>query len=46
MYNIGYALWNFKGDFGILNSNRDDVAYEDWRGHKLDRKMLDLLIKY
>ena len=43
---IGYALWNFRGDFGILDSGRKDVAYEDWHGHKLDRKMLDLLMKY
>jgi endoglucanase len=40
---IGYALWNFRGDFGILDSGMTDVAYEDWRGHKLDRKLLDLL---
>jgi len=45
-YNIGYALWNFRGGFGILDSGRSDVEYEDWRGHKLDRKMLDLLMKY
>jgi len=45
-YNIGYALWNFKGGFGILDSNRADADYEDWKGHKLDRKMLDLLLKY
>ena len=31
--------------FGVLNSGRTDVAYEDWYGHKLDRKMLDLLRK-
>ncbi len=41
--NIGYALWNFRGDFGILDSNRTDVDYEDWRGHKLDRRLLDIL---
>jgi aryl-phospho-beta-D-glucosidase BglC (GH1 family) len=41
--NIGYALWNFRGDFGILDSGRSDVAYEEWKGHKLDRKLLDLL---
>ena len=40
---FGWALWNFRGSFGILDSGRKDVAYEDWRGHKLDRKMLDLL---
>jgi endoglucanase len=42
----GWALWNFRGDFGILDSGRADVAYEDFRGHKLDRAMLDLLRKY
>ena len=39
----GYALWNFRGSFGILDSGRSDVAYEDFNGHKLDRKMLQLL---
>lgn len=39
----GWALWNFRGAFGVLDSGRADVAYEDWEGHKLDRKMLDLL---
>jgi endoglucanase len=40
---IGFALWEFSGDFGLLNSGRADVAYEDWHGHKLDRKLLTLL---
>jgi endoglucanase len=40
---IGYALWNFRGDFGILDSRREDVVYQDWRGHKLDAKLLALL---
>jgi endoglucanase len=39
----GWALWNFRGDFGVLDSKRIDVIYEDWRGHKLDRAMLELL---
>ena len=43
---IGYALWEFRGSFGMLDSGREDVAYEDWHGHKLDRKLLDLLMKY
>jgi endoglucanase len=43
---IGYALWEFQGDFGLLNSRRADVAYEDWHGQKLDRKLLTLLQKY
>ncbi len=42
----GWALWNFRGSFGILDSGRGDVAYEDFRGHKLDRKMLDLLREF
>ena len=40
---IGWALWNLRGDFGCLDSNRDDVRYEDYEGHKLDRQMLELL---
>jgi endoglucanase len=43
---IGFALWEFKGDFGLLDSGRTDVAYEEWYGHKLDRKLLNLLQKY
>jgi len=39
----GYALWNFRGSFGVLDSGRADVPYEEWRGHKLDRAMLKLL---
>jgi endoglucanase len=39
----GNSLWNLRGSFGILDSERKDVAYEDFRGHKLDRKMLELL---
>jgi len=39
----GYAMWNLSGDFGVLNSNRADVQYEDFKGHKLDRKMLELM---
>ncbi|MCW3110568.1 MAG: cellulase family glycosylhydrolase [Segetibacter sp.] len=44
--NIGFAVWNFIGDFGVLDSGRTDVAYEDWYGHKLDRKFLEVLRKY
>jgi endoglucanase len=42
---IGFALWEFVGDFGILNSGRADVAYADWHGFKLDLKLLTLLRK-
>lgn len=43
---FGYALWNFRGQFGILDSGRQDVEYEDWYGHQLDRKFLELLLKH
>jgi len=42
----GWALWCFRGSFGILDSGRIDVKYENFHGHQLDRKMLDLLQKY
>jgi hypothetical protein len=42
----GWALWNFSGSFGVLDSGRPDVAYESYQGHKLDRQMLDLLQRY
>lgn len=41
----GWAMWNLRGPFGILDSNRADVAYEDFKGHKLDRRMLELLLQ-
>jgi len=43
---FGWALWNFRGSFGILDSGRADVDYEEFRGHRLDRKMLDVLQKF
>lgn len=43
--NIGFALWEFSGSFGVLNSGRTDIEYEDWYGQKLDRKLLDLMRK-
>lgn len=41
---IGFALWEFRGSFGLIDSGREDVDYEDWYGHKLDRKLLTLLM--
>ena len=39
----GYAMWNFRGSFGILDSERTDVEYENFHSHKLDRKLLELM---
>ena len=44
--NLGWALWNLRGRIGLLDSGREDVAYEDYLGHRLDRKMLELLRRY
>ena len=44
--NVSWALWNLRGPFGILDSGRSDVEYEDFNGHKLDRRMLELLRRY
>lgn len=44
--NIGFALWNLHGIFGIMDSNRADAEYVDYCGHKLDIKLLKLLQKY
>lgn len=40
----GWSMWNLRGSFGVLDSGRADVAYELFRGHQLDRQMLDLLL--
>ena len=42
-HGIGWALWNFRGPFGVLDSGRADVAYGDWHGHRLDASLLALL---
>lgn len=44
--NIGYALWNLNGPFGILDTGRTDVELEEWYGARLDRKLLALMQKY
>ncbi len=43
---FGWALWNLRGSFGIVDSQREDVAYAEFHGHQLDRRFLDLLRAY
>ncbi len=43
---LGWALWNFGGNFGPLDSGRTDVSYEPWDGRGVDRRMLDLLVEF
>ncbi len=42
----GFSLWNLRGSFGVMDSDRKDVQYENYKGHKLDRKMMELLKQY
>jgi len=42
-YKWGYALWNFKGAFGIADHSRPGVKYETIDGFNIDRELLDLL---
>ncbi len=42
----GWSLWNLQGEFGVINSRRDDVVYETMGDKFLDKKMLNLLKKY
>lgn len=39
----GFALWNFRGPFGILDTERIGTKFEDWHGHQLDRRLLKIL---
>ena len=41
--NVGWALWNLEGSFGILNSGRSDCDYELYQGFQLDRPMYEIL---
>jgi endoglucanase len=39
----GWALWNLRGQFGIVDTGRPGTEFKDFQGHKLDYKLLDLL---
>jgi len=47
-YNWGWALWQFKGSFGVAESYRKDVTYSTLfeKGPMFDLKMLELLKNY
>lgn len=42
----GYSLWNFKGSFGIVEHGRPGAVYENCRGFKVDRALLDLYLAH
>ncbi|OIR18575.1 endoglucanase C307 precursor [mine drainage metagenome] len=39
----GWAMWNLRGAFGVVDSARPGTRYETFQGHQLDREMLELL---
>jgi endoglucanase len=41
----GYSLWNFKGDFGIVEHGRPGATYENYKGFQVDRQLLELLLE-
>jgi len=45
-HGIGWAMWNLRGPFGVVDSGRADVKYEGFHGHQLDRRLLDLLLRH
>ncbi len=41
-YGWGYSLWNFNGAFGIVDHGRPDTKWENYKGYKVDREMLEI----
>ncbi|MBC8143100.1 MAG: cellulase family glycosylhydrolase [Armatimonadetes bacterium] len=41
----GFALWNFKGDFGVAEHGRPGASYEEMHGFQVDRAFMDLLLE-
>ena len=40
---FGWAIWDYDGRFGFVDSDRKDAEYIEVDGRKIDKKMLDLL---
>ena len=39
----GWAIWDYDGPFGFVDSDRPDAEYIEVNGRKIDKKMLELL---
>ena len=39
----GWAIWDYDGPFGLVDSERPDAEYIEIDGRKVDKKMLELL---
>lgn len=40
----GYAMWQFKGPFGIIEHGRPGARFESVAGYDVDRALLDLML--
>jgi len=41
----GYAMWNFKGPFGIVEHGRPGASYTNIDGFQVDKELLDIMKK-
>ncbi len=41
----GWAIWDYDGPFGLVDSRRPDAEYIEVDGRKVDKKMLELLLQ-
>ncbi|HET6595217.1 MAG TPA: cellulase family glycosylhydrolase [Anaerolineales bacterium] len=41
----GYAMWQFKGPFGVIEHGRSGARFELVRGYEVDRALLDLMLE-
>ena len=41
----GFALWEFNGEFGVIEHGRPGAKYENFHGYKVDRALLDLMLE-
>ncbi|HJR78860.1 MAG TPA: cellulase family glycosylhydrolase [Anaerolineales bacterium] len=42
----GYAMWNFKGPFGIIGHGRPGARFESIAGYDVDRALLELMLEH
>lgn len=42
---FGFALWNFRGPFGVAEHGRKDTVWEERNGIKFDRDLYELFVK-
>lgn len=42
----GYAMWNFAGNFGLIDHRRPGARFETIHGYRVDRDLLELLLEH